>query len=97
MSNRYKVHGTWEMNTEQTVRDFYGDIKKGTVVTEIADLLDTRTGNVYRAGAYRVRVLRAKVKGLPRGKTFMGETAWSSAESLHRDMVTALQMADLPE
>lgn len=96
MSARYKVHGAWEMNKESTVRDVW-DERKGTVVTETADALDTRTGNVYHAGAYRVRVLRAKTKGLPRGKTFIGETAWSDADRLHDDMVSALDRAELSE
>lgn len=91
---RYKVHSAWTMHAETTVRDDCAG-RKGTVVTETADAIDTRTGNVYRQGAFRVRTLRAKVTGLPRGKTFIGETAWSHAESLHRDTVSALQRAEV--
>jgi hypothetical protein len=91
---RYKVHGTWSTTSEITVRDADWD-RKGTVITETADAIDTRTGRVYLGGAFRVRA-KAKIKGLPRGRTFIGETAWSLAESLHRDMVSALHFADLP-
>ena len=94
MSARYKVQGTWDQHAESTVRD-PGFERKGVVVTETADALDTRTGSVYLQGAFRVRV-KSKLKGLPRGKTFIGETAWSRAEALHRDMVTALQLAEVP-
>jgi hypothetical protein len=96
VSARYKVQGTWDVKDTTPVED--ADFSpKGTVVTETADLLDTRTGNRYQQGAFRVRVLRSKVKGLPRGATFMGETAWSRAEALHDDIVTALHFAEVPE
>jgi hypothetical protein len=96
VSARYKVQGTWDVKDTTPVED-PGFSPKGTVVTETADALDTRTGNLYRQGAFRVRVLRSKVKGLPRGATFIGETAWSRAECLHRDIVTALRLAEVPE
>jgi hypothetical protein len=95
MATRYKVHSEWTISTETTVLDI-GTDRKGIVITEIADAIDTQTGHVYVSGAYRVRA-KTKIKGLPRGKTFIGETAWSQAESLHRDMVTAMNLADLPD
>lgn len=96
MSARYKVQGNWTTTNTNTVCDI--ELRpKGTVITETADALDTRTGNVYRGGAFRVRTVKAKVKALPRGQTFIGETAWSRAEALHRDIMSALHFSDLPE
>ena len=54
--------------------------------TETASLRDTRSGSVYREGAYRVRIERKPaLPNQPRTKTFKGETAWSHAESYARD------------
>jgi hypothetical protein len=76
VERRYKVSSDWSL--EKVV---------GPAVVETADLTDTRTGHVYREGAYRVRFPR-KVEGF-RAKTFYGETAWSDAERLARDALFA--------
>ena len=52
-----------------------------TITTATASLRDTRSGSVYREGAYRVRIERKPaLPNQPRTKTFKGETAWSHAE-----------------
>ena len=74
MSARYVVDGPWtQANT------WFAGLAK--ITTETASLRDTRSGSVYREGAYRVRIERKPaLAGQPRTKTFKGETAWSHAE-----------------
>ena len=62
--------------------DEVAHILGATITTEIADMLDTKLGTVYRDGTYRVRIERKPaLPGQPRTKTFYGETAWCRAES----------------
>lgn len=89
-NGRYKVQGNWTV-TESTEIDAPWLTKPaGVVLTEQADALDTKTGTVYSGGAFRVRTDKCTLAGRPRGKTFIGETAWSLAENLHRDTVSTL-------
>jgi hypothetical protein len=72
-SRRYEVTGPWSI---ETINHYAG----ASVTTEIADLRDKRNGQVYRQGAYRVRVrCHPVLSGQPRTKSFYGETAWSDA------------------
>lgn len=76
---RYRVHGPWRERSFQPGPGF---------IVEYADALDTKTGTVYEAGAYRVR---SQLTGKPvRGKggthPFYGETAWCDADRLASDL-----------
>lgn len=90
--SRYKTQGAWDRVTTHIFTD--GDDKEiAIVVTEIADVLDTRTGHFYRGGSYRVRVPKCNINPKPRGKTFVGETAWSRAENYHDKAVSEIRHA----
>jgi hypothetical protein len=81
MRNRYVIAGPWSVNTTST---FDHDDATSTLTVETTDLRDTRSGTVYREGAYRVQVV-STVSGAPRTKVFKGETAWSQAERYAED------------
>lgn len=76
---RYKVHGSWTL-----------DSTFGPFDVQSADVLDTRTGDVFREGAFRVTLDGTPAK---RGKggtvPFFGETAWCYAERLASDLALA--------
>jgi len=77
---RYKVQGSWVNDA-----DIFGE----SVVVQYADLLDTRNGDIFRQGAFRVLVDGKPVKGKGGSIPFFGETAWSDAERLARDLYFA--------
>jgi hypothetical protein len=79
MSARYEATGTWETTWQVSVRG-------ATIIIEVRDLRDTRSGTVYRDGCHRVRITRAEaLPGQPRSKTFKGESAWCNAERYAED------------
>lgn len=84
---RYKVHSAWSDETTT-----------GRFTVQAADALDTRTGHVYRDGAYRV-VDTETGKPAKRGKggtvPFYGETAWNDSRRLAEDLVWAERRAAL--
>jgi hypothetical protein len=90
VSKRYKTQGDWEEVARNEVGDSWLERPAGIVITEQADALDTQTNNVYRGGAFRVRIEKCSLDGKPRGKTFIGESAWSLAESYHRSAVSKI-------
>lgn len=91
MSARNKATGPWVLDREQTVQ---GDSGEWTIITEQADMLDTKLGTTYIGGAYRVRV--EGPGPAPRTKTFLGETAWSDAERLAYDHIIGLRYGRIP-
>jgi hypothetical protein len=74
---RYKVEGEWSTTAE---------IHHGahTIVIECADARDTKNNDIFPEGYYRVRSTGARIEGF-RGKSFVGETAWSDAQRYARD------------
>ena len=89
---RYSVVEPWLLDRtfeheEDDVRTF--------VVVEVADLKDKRNGDVFTAGAWRVRFTRLageEVQKPPyKTKTWFGETAWNSAERYALDSIFALR------
>ena len=78
MSNRYSVSGSWTAGPSTT-----------HFQVQEADTLDARTGETYRLGASRVIDRRTgKAAKVGKGGTvpFYGESAWSDAERLMRDL-----------
>lgn len=78
---RYTVTGEWST-------DRHSPAGAGTVTLQSADLLDTRNGQVYREGAYRVLVDGKAVRGKGGTVPFKGESAWSAGERLYSDLLT---------
>lgn len=80
MSARNKAVGDWDQREYRAYPDAYIEIEQ-------ADMLDTKLGTRYAGGAYRVTL-----KNVPkmRTKTFLGESAWSSAARYAADAATAL-------
>jgi hypothetical protein len=85
--SRYKVHGDWTVDGELGPRDMF--------FVMFADALDTKTGDVFRAGAYRVVDAYGKpaVKGKGGTVPFYGESAWSNAARLAEDLTFAARRA----
>lgn len=82
-TQRYSVVPPWTLFQTQ-----------GTYSIEVADLLDKRTGRTYQEGAQRVVDSHGKpVKGKGGTSPFAGETAWSDAERLMRDLAFAERYA----
>ena len=66
----------------------------GTCTVEVADLLDKVTGRTYVDGTQRVVDSHGKpVKGKGGTSPFAGESAWSDAERLLRDLAFAERWA----
>lgn len=81
--SRYKVNSSWSIDS------VYGaDITASGHATLVADALDTKTGDVFRDGAWAVSTVKPGTKG-SRGRPFYGETAWSDAERLAMDLAMA--------
>lgn len=79
------------MNTKryQVVLPWGGIAHEGSFFIQEADLLDKVTGRTYVGGAQRVVDARndmKPVKGKGGTSPFAGETAWSDAERLMRDL-----------
>lgn len=94
-ASRYEIGSNWQVRKHTPLEKYdeeTGRTHKTHVYTETADLKDKRTGNVYAEGAHRVRI-SGHGAGVMRGKTYKGETAWSHAESHHRDAVNKLLQA----
>lgn len=85
--SRYKVCSPWSV--DPTVRGGEYDDDKGIHVVEVenADAQDTKTGDVYREGAFRVTVDGKPVRGKGGSTPFYGEMAWSDAQRLAYDLV----------
>lgn len=68
---------------------------EGSYAAQVADLLDKRTGRTYVEGAFRIIDSRTgkPVKGKGGTSPFAGETAWSDAERLLRDLAFAERYA----
>lgn len=85
MSNRYEVILPW--SDDKTREGF---------TLQSADLRDTRTGDTFREGAYRV-VNAETGKPAVRGKggtvPFKGESAWSDGERMLNDLAWAARYA----
>lgn len=75
MSKRYKRQGEYAI-----------DSVYGRHATLVADLLDTRTGTVFREGAWAVSTVTDGRKAGSRQRPFEGETAWMDAERLASDL-----------
>lgn len=85
MRNRYKVTGSWGH-----------DKQIGSFVVQAADIMDMQNGQRYLEGAFRVvRVSDGKPAKVGKGGTvpFYGESAWSDAERLARDLAFAERYA----
>jgi len=78
--SRYKVTGTWS-DHDSTYFPF---------IIQTADIVDTKTNDSYRDGAYRV-VVDGKPAKRGKGGTvpFYGESAWMGAERLASDLLIA--------
>ena len=78
--SRYKVTGEWTVDGCLGPRDMF--------FVQFAEATDTKNGDVYQAGAYRVVDANGKpaVKGKGGTVPFYGESAWSYAASLSRDL-----------
>jgi len=79
MSARYKVQGPF-------VDDAGSLFVNADITVQCADLVDTRNGHVYRAGAYRVLVHGKPIRGKGGTVPFKGETAWSDADRKASDL-----------
>lgn len=78
MSNRYEVTSAW------TAESLFGSF-----LVQTADLTDTRNGNVYTYGAYRIvdtRTGKPAIRGKGGTVPFKGECAWMDAERLASDL-----------
>ena len=82
---RYEIGASWTEVDRQAVDHFWEEV--GTQTTEVADLVDTRTGDRYKAGARRVTVKIGKAK---RTKTFIGEMARAEARNWADETLTAM-------
>lgn len=74
---RSKPIGDWRLREERSYNIGTAvEPLRGWIVIEQADMIDTKLNHRYTGGAYRVRL-----KNVPdmRTKTFVGESAWSSA------------------
>lgn len=89
MSGRYVVCSDWRSQGDTGVCSF--DDRWVSVVTEVADVRDTRGGRVYRSGAWRVVIDGHLVRGKGGSVPFIGETAWMHAERLAGDIATAIR------
>lgn len=79
---------TGNFKTDSTYRSDDGAL---LATLSIGELTDTRTGRTYPDGAHKVTLSRtARDLGF-KSKTFKGETAWSDAERLIRDVQTAVR------
>lgn len=72
---RYKATGGWTIQEEWS-----------QVMIETSDALDTKTGTVYRDGAYRVLVDGKPIRGKGGTVPFFGEMAWADAQRLVDDL-----------
>lgn len=97
MNARYTPTGTW-LNKPLDFQTWYGTEGRYLkyVTIEVSDVIENRSGHVWRAGAHRVWVAypypkNGRPKGAPRSKTFIGETAWCDAERYAADAVAFLR------
>lgn len=74
---RYKADATWD-----------AEERFGNYVTQSTDATDTKNGQVYREGAWRVCDGRTGKPVTGKGGTtpFFGESAWSDAQRLASDL-----------
>jgi hypothetical protein len=73
---RYKVNSPWR------IEDEYGF----GVETQSADIVDIRTGDEYSDSAWRVLVDDKPHRGKGGTHPYFGESAWSNAQRLARDI-----------
>ena len=83
-TKRSKPVGDWQERAIRTIEAPYA-AEPSMIVVEQADMIDTVTNHRYSGGSYRVRL-----KNVPdmRTKTFVGESAWSSAARYAADAAT---------
>jgi hypothetical protein len=90
MRNRYETITPWvTIDTEDVIswNGFSGDQTTVTVVLEAADIRDTKNGDEYSYGCYRVRSFYSDTgKSFQRTRRFYGETARNSAVGLVDDI-----------
>ncbi len=79
--SRYVIDGPWAIVDRFAARPADTTYR---IDIETADLIDTRTGHKYSAGARRVRVSPSYPGA--RTRVFKGETAWSRADNYARDL-----------
>jgi hypothetical protein len=75
MSGRYHGEGDWTTARVDARADLWSGVETEPVRVEYRDLVDTRNGQRYEAGQYRVS------GGGERARTYNGETAWCRAEN----------------
>ena len=89
MSARYKPVGNWR--EDQTLRGYSPDDEPIAITIEISDVREV-SGTIWHDGAHRVKVDTER-RPKPRGKTFIGETAWCDAQRYAGDVLTAHRFA----
>ena len=83
-TKRSKPIGEWHQRAIRTYEAPYA-AEPSMILVEQADMIDTELNTRYTGGAFRVRL-----KNVPdmRTKTFVGESAWSSAARYAADAAT---------
>lgn len=76
------------------VKNWHETDRHGTVAIEACDIVDTRNGQTYRNGAYRV-TKGGKPFKVGKGGTVphIGELAWAAAERDFNDLIFAARFA----
>lgn len=86
-SARYKVLAeTWTTEKHTVHQELAYEL-------QCADIVDTRNGQRFNDGAWRVQINKRSVKGKGGTSPFLGETAWSRGEMLYADLVTQARFA----
>lgn len=84
--SRYKVQGSWSGDKRASAG--------GSVVElQFADIVDTKNGDVFRKGAYRVVIDDKPPRGKGGTVPFYGESAWADGERFFYDTVFKLRSA----
>jgi len=89
---RYKVTSEWRDDsrdndpvTWETYDEDTNEYTLHTLKVQVADIQDTKNGQTYRDGAYRVVQDGKPIKGKGGTTPFFGECAWSDAARLFGD------------
>ena len=84
MKMRHKIVSPWTLSKSE-----------GSFSIQVADIIDQRNGRTYVEGAHRVVDANLKPAKIGKGGTvpFIGESAWSDAERLLRDLALAERWA----
>ena len=86
--SKYQTLKNWQTDQRMDGENQDGDTL--TAFIDVSDVQEIGTSRVWHAGAHRVRFV-GNARDIPRGKTFVGETAWCDAERYARDAVTRHQ------